>query len=108
MLGKQLERVAYFEVDAIGDSGSLAVATGFFRILLVAVGIDDAATLANCARPPNGGVANGGAQFEDRFRASHHDQLSKDAANSRADNRHIPLRRFRFHLGQHLVARRQQ
>ena len=106
LLREQFEGVADSDSDAVGDSGPFEVFASLLGILGIAIGVDDAAVLAHSTGPPNGGITNSGAHFENILGAHDHSQLVEDASDRRTDDRYFAPCSFRFHFCENFISRR--
>src|SRR5439155_3884315 len=106
LLREQFEGVADSDSDAVGDSGPFEVFASLLGILGVAIGVDDPAVLAHSTGPPNGGITNSGAHFENILGAHDHSQLVEDASDRRTDDRYFAPCSFRFHFCENFISRR--
>ena len=93
---------------AIADPGSFKVLAGLLGVLGVAIGVDDSSLISHRTSPPDCGVSDGGAHFENALRANHEGQLVQDPRDGRPHDRHLAPCRFRLHFSEHFISRRQQ
>ena len=68
LLRKNFECIASVDLNSVGDAGLLEIAACFFCVLLAAVGVDHATTVAHSARPPDGGISDSRTHLENCLR----------------------------------------
>src|SRR5271157_1575993 len=88
----------------IGDAGLLKVAARFVGVLAATVGVMDFAALADGLGPPDRGVADRRAHFEDGPGVDQARVLVEEAADRRADDGNLALLRLPLHLLQDRLA----
>src|SRR5581483_3086993 len=107
LFGKQFECVAHQDLHAVADPGAVEIATGLLGIAGIAVGVEDATSFAQGARPPDGGITDGRAHLEHSTSLANPGDLVEEAADSRTYNGYVPLCGLGLHFRQHGIAGRQ-
>src|SRR2546423_5271794 len=87
---KLLHGISDSHLDAVFYSGALKIAVCFGGFLRIAVSIENFSALAHGTCPPDGGVSDGRAQFENFPRIDEAGVLVKHARYHRAHPSDIP------------------
>src|SRR5271165_2013449 len=95
------------DLNTVRDTRLLEVAPRFVSVLAAAVSVMDLAAFADGFGPPDCGIADRRAHFEDHPRVEQARVLIEEATDRRSDDRNVTLFRLALHLLEDGLALRQ-